>query len=142
MRFLNARKGTYHTNPKMIDEAIYTPYFFRPNDSSEDHHQARPSHHAKTRGSTGDLLGIPELQHEEEDLNVPHTSRKKSKFDTADSEEGEIFLFEYGTVVFWSMTEPQERRFLSSLKRFEVEKLASEEVQMEDLNFYYANYSR
>jgi len=141
MRFLNARRAAYHTNPKMIDEAIYTPYFYRPSDSSEDHHH-RPSHQARTHKPTGDLLGIPELRHEEEELDGPRTSKKKSKFDTTDSEEGEIFLFEYGTVVFWSMTEPQERRFLSSLKRFEVEKLASEEVQMEDLNFYYANYSR
>lgn len=27
-------------------------------------------------------------------------------------------------------------------KRFEIEKLAPESVEMEDLNFYYANYSR
>jgi len=51
-------------------------------------------------------------------------------------------LFSYGTVVIWGMTEQQEKRFLSSLKRFEVEKLAAQDVEMEDLNFYYANYSR
>ncbi len=27
-------------------------------------------------------------------------------------------------------------------KRFEIEKLAVEDIEMEDLNFYYANYSR
>jgi len=40
------------------------------------------------------------------------------------------------------MSEAQERRLLSSLKRFEVEKLSPEDTEMEDLNYYYANYSR
>jgi len=31
---------------------------------------------------------------------------------------------------------------LSSIKRFEVDKLAPDEIEMEDLNYYYANYSR
>lgn len=32
--------------------------------------------------------------------------------------------------------------FIFNSKRFEVERLAPEDVQMEDLNYYYANYSR
>jgi len=40
------------------------------------------------------------------------------------------------------MEETEEKRFLSSIKRFEVERLAPEDIEMEDLNFYYANYSR
>jgi len=45
-------------------------------------------------------------------------------------------------VVCWGMTEVQERRFLSSIRRFEVERLAPNDVEKEDLNYYYANYSR
>jgi uncharacterized Rmd1/YagE family protein len=41
--------------------------------------------------------------------------RKGSKWDTATTGEAEIFLFSYGTVVIWGMTEQQEKRFLSSL---------------------------
>ncbi|KAA1476585.1 DUF155-domain-containing protein [Dentipellis sp. KUC8613] len=131
--------------------------------------QQRPS---GTGAQTGDLLGVPELRppedgdanqedhngtaHEHEhdgqarkhDHEHGHDSgsgqvrkRKKSRFDTT-ADEAEIFLFPYGTVVIWGMTEAQEKRFLSSLKRFEVEKLAPHDVEMEDLNFYYANYSR
>ncbi|KAJ7336291.1 hypothetical protein DFH08DRAFT_878357 [Mycena albidolilacea] len=139
MEFLNARKAAYHTNPKFIDECIYTPYAFRPSSSGDRiSPNTQPS---RTRGPTGDLLGIPELRQEEEGGDTQEPAKKRSKFDTTTA-EAEIFLFEYGTVVAWGMTEQQERRFLSSIKRFEVERLAPDEVQMEDLNFYYANYSR
>ncbi|KAF7289920.1 DUF155 domain-containing protein [Mycena indigotica] len=133
LEFLHARKSAYHTNAKIIDECIYTPYVFKPSSNS-------PNKPSRSRDTTGDLLGIPELRHDHENIQEP--AKKRSKFDATNVDEAEIFLFEYGTVVIWGMTEPQERRFLSSIKRFEIEKLAPDEVEMEDLNFYYANYSR
>jgi hypothetical protein len=67
----------------------------------------------------------------------------------------DVFLFEYGTVVIWGMTEREEKTFLRMLwvvccwryadpyrKKFEVERLSSEDIEREDLNFYYADYSR
>lgn len=110
MKFLNARKNAYHTNAKLIDEVIYTPYRYEPAAISADarHSTLKSALH----GRTGDLLGISEL-HEEADASQT-TVKKKSKFDTTPS-EAEIFLFEYGTVVIWGMTEAQEKRFLSSL---------------------------
>ncbi|KAI9432982.1 DUF155-domain-containing protein [Lactarius indigo] len=171
MKFFNARRTAYHTNPRKIDDVIYTTYFYgtpdRPPATVVDVVNSTPAAGARggggkgiasvkwrssgsdgettaataverpTRAATGDLLGVPELATAE----AP-AKRKGSKWDTAGTGEAEIFLFSYGTVVIWGMTEQQERRFLSSLKRFEVEKLASQDVEMEDLNFYYANYSR
>ncbi|KAG6831154.1 hypothetical protein H0H87_006084 [Tephrocybe sp. NHM501043] len=128
MKFFNARRHAYHTNPKLIDEVIYTPYVYEPPNVAGE---------ADTH-ATGDLLGVPELRGDD---SIPASKRRTSKFDTTAS-EAEIFLFNYGTVVIWGMTEAQEKRFLSSIKRFEVEKLAPEDVEMEDLNYYYANYSR
>ncbi|KAI9734556.1 MAG: hypothetical protein M1834_002157 [Cirrosporium novae-zelandiae] len=49
----------------------------------------------------------------------------------------EVFLFEYGTVVIWGMTPQQELRFLRDISKFESEKLASDDVQTENFNFYY-----
>ncbi|KAG6899206.1 hypothetical protein C0993_012334 [Termitomyces sp. T159_Od127] len=126
MKFFMARRNAYHTNPKLIDEIIYTPYVYEPPIADD----------VSNHDVTGDLLGVPELR---ADVSAPKA--RKNKFDTT-STEAEIFLFDYGTVVIWGMTEAQERRFLSSIKRFEVEKLAPEDVEMEDLNYYYANYSR
>jgi len=49
----------------------------------------------------------------------------------------EIFLFEYGTVVIWGMALAHETRFLKELAKFESEKLAQDDVQTENFNFYY-----
>jgi uncharacterized Rmd1/YagE family protein len=62
-----------------------------------------------------------------------------------DDEDGEIdapplrsdiFLFEYGCVVMWGFTELEEKRFLKEIARFETEKLADEDVQVEEFNYY------
>ncbi|CAK5272895.1 unnamed protein product [Mycena citricolor] len=140
LEFLNARRTAYSTNAKVIDECIYTPYMYRPSTASDRSSTLMGSSPPpKAQSQTGDLLGIPELHQEDEESQEP--SRKRSKFDTTTA-EAEIFLFEYGTVVIWGMTEAQERRFLSSIKRFENERLPADAIEMEDLNFYYANYSR
>lgn len=60
----------------------------------------------------GDLLGVDELRVGEGD--ELRTMRKKNKFGASPT-EAEIFVFEYGTVVIWGMSEAQERRLLSSL---------------------------
>ncbi|KAF8633057.1 hypothetical protein AX15_001534 [Amanita polypyramis BW_CC] len=134
MKFFNARKSAYHSNPKMIDEVVYTPYVYDPPSGQQDTRQQDGS-------ATGDLLGVPELfVGDASDVSTVR-KKKKSKFDTT-ATEAEIFLFPYGTVVIWGMTEAQEKRFLTSIKRFEIEKLPPEDVEMEDLNYYYANYSR
>jgi len=112
MKFFNARRNAYHTNPKLIDEVIYTPYIYDP-PSNPQSRPARVGPHAPV----GDLLGIPELREDQLQDNSEERSvkqRKRSKFDTT-ATGAEIFLFDYGTVVIWGMTEQQERRFLSSM---------------------------
>lgn len=100
MKFFNARRSAYHTDPKMLDDVIYTPYAYEFS-SSRTPTVAHPP--------TGDLLGLAELTVEDS-----HAKRKFSKFDTT-AKEAEIFMFSYGTVVVWGMTEAQEKRFLSSM---------------------------
>ncbi|EIW77231.1 DUF155-domain-containing protein [Coniophora puteana RWD-64-598 SS2] len=130
MKFFNARRASHGTDPRLIDEVLYTPYSFEGTEPARQPDQR-----------VGDLLGVPELhQHASED-GGHFIKKKKTRFDVT-MPSAEIFLFDYGTVVLWGMTEAQERRFLSSIKRFEVERLAPDDVEMEDLNFYYANYSR
>lgn len=113
MKFFNARRTSYHTNPRLIDEAIYTPYVYDPPATyQEGIRQSRP----KSQSQTGDLLGIPELHAEvlETEHSAKQKAKKKSKFDDTPS-EAEIFMFDYGTVVIWGMSEAQEKRFLSSM---------------------------
>ncbi|KAI9460802.1 DUF155-domain-containing protein [Boletus coccyginus] len=127
VRFFNARRVAYRTDAKIIDDVVYTPYAYEPSSNSDVHVE---------RSATGDLLGVPELN-----SSMSPAKKKRSKFHAVPN-EAEIFVFGYGTVVIWGMTEPQEKRFLASIRRFEVDRLGPDDVEMEDLNYYYANYSR
>ncbi|KZT10261.1 DUF155-domain-containing protein [Laetiporus sulphureus 93-53] len=153
MKFFNARRPSYHTNPRVIDEVIYTPYSYALASESSSGTQRQvhfegQSETLEQTGQTGDLLGVPELVPDANGTQVTDGEQtakkmKRNRFLTDEMpKEAEIFMFKYGTVVLWGMTEAQEKRFLSSIKRFEVDKLPPQEVEMEDLNYYYANYSR
>lgn len=144
MKFFTARRTAYHTNPRKIDQVIYTTYFYGTPDrppatlvdvsstpaaarkgippvkwrgsGSDGETTAATAVEGPTRaagaGATGDLLGVPELAAAD---TQPAKRKGSSKWDTSGTGEAEIFLFSYGTVVIWGMTEQQERRFLSSL---------------------------
>jgi len=113
MKFFNARRNAYHTDPKQIEDVIYTPYVYDP----LPHPPENRKYHVASHAPTGDLLGIPELR-EDGNGEFKHEGTtkkgKSSKFDTT-ATEAEIFMFDYGTIVIWGMTESQERRFLSSM---------------------------
>lgn len=79
---------------------VYTPYAYEPSSNSDVRVERSP---------TGDLLGVPEL-----DPSMSPAKKKRSKFHAVPN-EAEIFVFGYGTVVIWGMTEPQEKRFLASM---------------------------
>ena len=160
MKFFNARRTAYRTNPRQIDDVIYTTYsygFPDPPDAAPDENNApssggrlggrgtrRGPASVKWRSSgsdgetttatavetpnweahtgappAGDLLGVPEFAVADSTTTAtPPTAtakRKGSKWDMVGTGEAEIFLFSYGTVVIWGMTEQQEKRFLSSL---------------------------
>ncbi|KAK3368083.1 hypothetical protein B0H63DRAFT_68684 [Podospora didyma] len=51
----------------------------------------------------------------------------------------EVFLFDYGVVVIWGMTAAHEQRFLKEIAKFELEKLAPDDVETEFFNFYYTH---
>lgn len=134
MKFLNARRETYRTNAQQIDEVIYSPYSYKPTIPETSQGTGEGTEIAPT----GDLLGTPELL---TDHGSPPYGRKRSTKFTETPTQAEIFMFEYGTVVIWGMTETEEKRFLSSMcerffpsgshsiqtrvsrKRFEVERL-------------------
>lgn len=174
MKFFNARRTAYRTNPRQIDDVIYTTYSYGLQDtpsSAPDENNVpstggrlgggggrglrRGGASVKWRSSgsdgetttatavetpnleaahtgaptpiivsapetvTGDLLGVPELATSDGMVtatpSTPTVKRKGSKWDAAGTGDAEIFLFSYGTVVIWGMTEQQEKRFLSSL---------------------------
>ncbi|ORZ36281.1 hypothetical protein BCR44DRAFT_27973 [Catenaria anguillulae PL171] len=54
---------------------------------------------------------------------------------------GEVFIYDYGVVVFWGFTEDEERDLLRRFSPFEEESLDPELVQLEEfVSFYHGNY--
>lgn len=167
MRFLKGSRGkSKGASPKLIDECIYTPYNYNSKQveaGQAQRHQAvhsSPVHPYERRHSTGEYstataadAGYP---HQDLiDLRQESHSREEGGYDTFASERGEegaileaadfdievhtpeVLLFEYGVVVIWGMTLAQEERFLKDLSKFELEKLAPDDVEVEYFNFYY-----
>ena len=64
------------------------------------------------------------------------TNYNNPDFDTR-IHTSEVFLFQYGVVVIWGMTLAEEQRFLKEIARFEGEKLAKDDIQAENFNYYY-----
>ena len=211
-KWLQARRESHRTAVMTFDECVYTTYSYENYDANNGRHynQSQQQHPATTanggrehykdsprmRARTGDLLGIPELNDENEETAreagngstqgssitaVDHLSSSASggeeRLDSDEAEQRreeaeaeaklreqqrrrdearkerrerfvvrdltpEIFIMEYGTIVIWGMTESEEKRLLRELRRFEVERLAPEDVESEDLNWYLADYSR
>lgn len=76
---------------------------------------------------------LPEvLEHRADEAPVPDTI----DFDT-EIHTPEVFLFDYGVVVIWGMSLRDEQRFLKEIAKFEMEKLAPDDVETECFNFYY-----
>jgi uncharacterized Rmd1/YagE family protein len=74
-----------------------------------------------------------DLRHAEfDDLNL----RPEPELDTT-VHTPEVFIYDYGTVVIWGMTEEQEVRFLKDMSKFNESPLPQESVQTENFNFYY-----
>ena len=72
---------------------------------------------------TGDLLGVPELLDDAtaENEASQHGAIAKGKQRVlleGNHEEhmADVFIFKYGTVVIWGMTQAEEQRFLSSMQ--------------------------
>lgn len=79
---------------------------------------------------------------ERERIRREEARRERRERFTVKGTTPEVFFMEYGTVVIWGMTLQEEKRLLREIRRFEVERLAPEDVESEELNWYLADYSR
>lgn len=92
--------------PKLFDECLYTPFTYK--DWRNDSDDG-----GKTLIRLADDGGEIEF-----------------------GKQNDIFIFEYGVVIMWCYTRKEEMAFLEDLARFESEKLSSEDVQVEEFNYY------
>lgn len=165
MHYLKGRAKNKGAAPKLFDECIYTPYSYaRVDDQAQarliDVRSAPESSLRERRHSDSalDVDNRTEMQRHEDILNMSAAEGEAAASNGAAVEGGdeldqavpadtvdfdttvhipEIFLFEYGVVVIWGMTLHQEQRFLKEIAKFEMEKLAPDDVETECFNFYY-----
>jgi uncharacterized Rmd1/YagE family protein len=157
LRYLKGRGKGRGASPKLIDECIYTPYSYNAKQAASSRQQRHLEVHStpERRYSTGSLAdlrsesshsalenGLLEQQEPTDDLLVEHMADENTiASDNANFDihvhTPEVFLFDYGVVVIWGMSAAQEQRFLKEIAKFEVEKLAPDDVETENFNFYY-----
>jgi len=123
LKFLKARKMVYDTNPRTFDNVIYTPYTYQ---HAPPRRTAYSTRGAMRTGSdataVGDLLGVPELVDEAvaengDSQNGTIDKGKQRELEGNNQEQmADVFIFKYGTVVIWGMTQAEEQRFLSSMQ--------------------------
>lgn len=141
-RYLAGRKQ-YKASPKLFDECLYTPYTYRRDSSSPT---SNSLDQASSNTDSTDDVASPKKSSNKNRQTEEQKQKANAGLIRLDDEGGEIdveltghsdvFIFEYGVVVFWGFTESEERRFLKELERFENEKLADEDVQVEEFNYY------
>ncbi|KAK6455728.1 uncharacterized protein RJT20DRAFT_49500 [Scheffersomyces xylosifermentans] len=109
LRWLKDRKRIHNTSPKLFDECLYSPFTYKDwrNDSS---------------GNEEDSHKLIRLADEGGEIDI--------------GRKNDIFIFEYGVVVMWGYSTKEEAAFLEDLAKFESEKLSSEDIQIEEFNYY------
>lgn len=166
MRFLKGRGKARGANPKIIDECIYTPYSYtKPTrihqdpvrsylrrhstgsevmeDEVQRHQTLGLQNHDSGYADEFSANNIPDPSHlgNESLLGPAVTEEAPAADDILDFDTQvhtpEVFLFDYGVVVIWGMTASQEAKFLKELAKFELEKLAPDDIETELFNFYY-----
>ncbi|KKA28330.1 hypothetical protein TD95_004533 [Thielaviopsis punctulata] len=158
MRFFKGKKKR-GGNPKSFDECIYSPYSYThmideinstSNDAAAaaaDYNQPEdPVQAYERRHSTGseidggfnrsDLLSLAAAAGE-----GPNDTVVAEDSPTLDTKvhTPEVFVFQYGVVVIWGMSEIDEKRFLKEVSKFEIEPRSTDSVQTELFNFYYTH---
>ncbi|CAI1908070.1 hypothetical protein SEUBUCD646_0D02340 [Saccharomyces eubayanus] len=107
IRWLKDSRKIHHTHPKLFDECLYTPFIYN------------------------DWRGDKRFEHED----VIRLDDEGGEIIVSDKHP-DLFIFEYGVVVMWGFTEREEKAFLNDIEKFEKEKLAEEDIQVEEFNYY------
>ncbi|CAN3374317.1 hypothetical protein DIURU_000804 [Diutina rugosa] len=106
-RWLKDRKRIHNTSPKLFDECLYSTFTYKDWRGS---HLDESSHKIIRLADDGGEIDV--------------------------GKKNEIFIFEYGVIVMWGYTVREEQAFREDLARFENEKLAPEDVQVDEFNYY------
>ncbi|KAJ3289689.1 hypothetical protein HK104_007291 [Borealophlyctis nickersoniae] len=148
--WLTARSARNSTAPKKFDEVIYTPYTAYPTPINVNGHETPPDfadlidwHGSVPRDPSNSRDNSLEDHAAFFEQNVDAAGRTLSSTISHQSlakriaPVGECLFFDYGVVVMWGLTEVEEQGILKELTLFEEEKLAQDDVEVENFHFHY-----
>lgn len=124
IRWLKDKRRIHLTAPKLFDECIYTPFTFkdwRRNSNGNTNNNGNNNVNYKKN----EEFMKQQIQLDDEGGLIDFGKMNK-----------DLFIFEYGVIVMWGFSKREERMLLLELAKFENEKLADEDVQKEEFNYY------
>lgn len=140
IRWLKDKRRIHSTAPKLFDECIYTPFMYkdwRRNSTSS----SASNYKSSSSDSESELSDANSGNGGNSHNNKQHSVQRIQLDDEGGvidvgKRNTDLFIFEYGVIVMWGFTKREERNFLYDLAKFENEKLADEDVQKEEFNYY------
>ncbi|KAJ1730399.1 sporulation protein rmd1 [Coemansia biformis] len=108
-KWIQSRASQNDTAPKLLDECIYTPFVYGPSEA---------------------------IAINMEDTLIGEEANRVEFFESYVPIKSEVFIFDYGVVVIWGMTEQHEKEFLRELEPFGVERVDEDDIETEELEFY------
>ncbi|ODQ82044.1 hypothetical protein BABINDRAFT_174625 [Babjeviella inositovora NRRL Y-12698] len=141
IRWLKDRKRVHNTSPKLFDECLYTPFAYKDwrgsnpgSRKSSTNRRTSDSPSRRTVSPVRDRVASPGIDEQTQPV-VMRLADEGGDIDVT-SKRSDLFIFEYGVVVMWGFSVREEQSFLEDLAKFESEKLAEEDIQVEEFNYY------
>ncbi|ODV60872.1 Rmd1p, partial [Ascoidea rubescens DSM 1968] len=149
-------KSQFRTSPKLINECLYTHFNLSLSNNKNSNSNLNTNTNTNTNYSSSTFANDENNEIDEYNNNstnnkyIPSNNANNSIIQNfkLDNQGGDInlshstylkklFIFEYGVIVFWGYTKKEELFFLNTfLSNFEVEKLPSNNIQIEEFNYY------
>ena len=139
--FQAAMKARHGLQGRLYDECLYTDYGTILEDilaQATKEAQSSKTKRSRSRHSTIESLRgrsqTPSYYNQHQKFNDDLTSYDDVVYEHKNSSE--VFVFEYGVVVLWGMTEEEEIYFLRhEISPFEVQPLVADDIQVEEFHF-------
>ncbi|CDH49324.1 sporulation protein rmd1 [Lichtheimia corymbifera JMRC:FSU:9682] len=138
----------HHVSPRLYDECLYAAYHYplwtlRPGKENLLNVRIRSAspHPGMDHEEDEEEMNYEEDSYQDEDDNSSNKTRRKSDKDSSSLFlGGELFVFDYGVVVFWNFHRAQELLMLEDLSQFSIRPFRdnpNEDMQIEEMHFQY-----
>lgn len=138
----------HHVSPRLYDECLYAAYHYplwtlRPGKENLLNVRIRSAspHPGIDHEEDEEEMNYEEDSYQDEDDNSSNKTRRKSDKDSSSLFlGGELFVFDYGVVVFWNFHRAQELLMLEDLSQFSIRPFRdnpNEDMQIEEMHFQY-----